>query len=93
LYVDSDASGLMCTANTKTDTKSKGVQGKCPKRPVCESWVKANKNRQKLTRLITQKLKQRLSVEGEIVATKLDALGCCNNLGELPLRGAKVHTI
>jgi hypothetical protein len=34
---NSNASGVMCTANTKTNTKQvQGVQGKCPIRPVYE---------------------------------------------------------
>jgi hypothetical protein len=36
-YGDDDASGLMCMANTKTNTKQmRGVQGKCLLRPIDE---------------------------------------------------------
>ena len=42
--VDDDASGLMCTANTKTNTKQmRGVQGKRPIRPVYEMRWKPTK--------------------------------------------------
>jgi hypothetical protein len=34
-----------------------------------------------------------MELEGDVVAIKLDALGCCNNSGELCIKGANVHTI
>jgi hypothetical protein len=51
LAVDDDASGLMCTANTKTNIKQvQGVQGKHPIRPVYEM-------RRKPTRLVLRELR------------------------------------
>jgi hypothetical protein len=51
--VDSDASGLMCTANTKTDTKQmRGVQGNVLK----GLYMKCDESRRKPTRLMTREL-------------------------------------
>jgi hypothetical protein len=38
-------------------------------------------------------MKEDMELEGDVVATKLDALGCRNNLGELCIRCSKVHII
>jgi hypothetical protein len=53
VHGDSDASGLMCTANTKTNTKQmRGVQGNVLK----GLYTKCDESRQKPMRFITQEL-------------------------------------